>query len=190
MLSSVVAVRIDGGGVGGTGGVRILEFDGDVFGDPHAVAQAQRPSVNEGGLDALQPGGLAGVDGGREVVLGEVGEGVPEAGRQEAVLGAGDVEADGTLVAVPDGEFGDFLAAVGVAHRGDQLADLDLAAGLGDGVDAGVEAFLDGLDDVVQRQALLQVLLRRPAHLAVDDAVVGEVLDEFLGHPDRRRWSA
>ena len=165
----------------GVGGLFVLfEFDRDVLGDPDAVAQAQGPAVDERRLDAFQAGGLAGVDGGREVVLGQVGEGVLEAGRQEAVLGAGDVEADGAVVAVADGQFGDLLAAVGVAHGGDELADLDLAAGLGDGVHAGFEAGLHGLDDVVQAQALLQVLLGRPAHLAVHDAVVGQVLDELL----------
>ena len=79
-----------------------------------------------------------------------------------------------------DRQFGDLLAAVGVAHGGDELADLDVAAGLGDGVHAGFEPGLHGLDDVVQAQALLQVLFGRPAHLAVHDAVVGQVFDEFL----------
>ena len=104
---------------------------------------------------------------------------------QEAVLGAGDVEADGALVAVADGEFGDLLAAVCVPHGGDQLAHLDLAAGLGHGVHAGFEAFLHGLDDFVQGQALLEVLLRRPADFAVHHAVVREVLHEFLGDAEQ-----
>ena len=170
----------------GSGSVLVLfELDRDVFGDPDAVAQAQGPAVDEGGLDAFQAGCFTGVDGGREVVLGQVGEGVLEAGRQEAVLGAGDVEADGAVVAVADGQFGDLLAAVGVAHGGDQLADLDLAAGLGHGVHAGFEAGLHGLDNFVQAQALLQVLFGCPAHFAVDHAVVGEVLDEFLGDAEQ-----
>ena len=123
--------------------------------------------------------------GGREVVLGQVGEGVLEARGQEAVLGAGDVEADGALVAVADGEFGDLLAAVGVAHGRDQLAHLDLPAGLGHGVHAGFEPFLDGLDNLVQGQSLLQVLLRCPAHFAVHHAVVREVLHELLGDAEQ-----
>ena len=158
-----------------------LEFNGDVLGDADAVAQAQGASVHQGGLDAFESGGFAGVDRGREVVLGQVGEGVLEPGRQEAVLGAGDVEADGAVVAVADGQLGDFLAAVGVAHGGDQLADLDVAAGLGDGIDTGIEARLHGLDGLVQAQALRQVLFGGPAHFTVDNAVVGEVFDEFLG---------
>ena len=167
------------------GVVVVLEFNGDVLGDPDAVAQAQGAAVDQGGLDAFESGGFAGVDRGREVVLGQVGEGVLEAGRQEAVLGAGNVEADGAVVAVADRQFGDFLAAVGVAHGGDQLADLDVAAGLGDGVDAGVEAGLHGLDGLVQAQALLQVLFGGPADLTVDHAVVGEVFDEFLGDAEQ-----
>ncbi len=120
------------------------------------------------------------MDGGREVVLGQVGEGVLEAGRQEAVLGAGDVEADGTVVAVADGQFGDLLAAVGVAHGGDELTHLDIAAGLCHGVHSSFEAGLHGFDHVVQAQALLQAPFGRPAHLAVHDAVVGQVFGEFL----------
>ena len=162
-------------------GVLVVEFDGDVLGDPDAVAQAQGAAVDQGGLDAVEPGSFPGVDRGREVVLGQVGEGVLEPGRQETVLGPGNIEADGAVVAVADGQFRDFLAAVGVPHGGDQLADLDIASGLGDGVDAGFEARLHGLDGLVQAQALLEVLFGGPAHFTVDHAVVGQVFDEFLG---------
>jgi hypothetical protein len=86
---------------------------------------------------------------------------------------------------VADGELGDLLAAVRVAHGGDELAHLDLAPALPHGLDAGFEAFLHSLDGLIQREALLEMLLRRPPHLAVHHAVVSEVLNELLGHAEQ-----
>jgi hypothetical protein len=86
---------------------------------------------------------------------------------------------------VADGELGDLLAAVGVPHGGDQLAHLDFAAAFGHRVHACLEALLDGLHHFVEREALLEVLLRCPADFTVDHAVIREVLHEFLGDPEQ-----
>jgi hypothetical protein len=45
---------------------------------------------------------------------------------------------------------------------------------------AFLDALLDRLDRLFERQPGCQVLLGRPAHLAVDDPVGGEILDELL----------
>ncbi len=134
----------------------------------------------------IQAGGLAGVHGGREEVLGQQVEGFLHARGRETVLGAGDVEADDAARTVAQGQLGDFHAAVGVAHGGDDLADLDRGPGLGQFLAGVLKPALDGLDDVVKAQALALVLLGRPAHLAVDNAVLDEVLDEFAGHAGER----
>ena len=103
--------------------------------------------------------------------LGEVVERGRDAGRREAGLGAGDVEADDATVAVAHGELGDLEPAVGVPHRGDELADADAAALVLHVVDALLDARLHGLDGLVEAEAAGEVLLGRPADLAVDDAV-------------------
>jgi hypothetical protein len=122
------------------------------------------------------------VDGAGHPLAREQVERALHAGRREAGLGAGDVEADHAAVAVADGELGDLGAAVEVAHGADELADADGSARLLDAADALLDAGLHGLDDLVERQARGEVLLGRPADLAVDDAVLGEVLDELAGH--------
>ena len=75
--------------------VVVLEFDGDVLGDPDAVAQAQRPAVHERGLDAVQSGGLTGVHRGREVVLGQVLQHPLDDRRVKRAVGERDVMAVG-----------------------------------------------------------------------------------------------
>ncbi len=40
-----------------------------------------------------------------------------------------------------------------------------------------------GVDDLLEGQAVHDVLFGRPADLGVDDAVVGEVLGRLAGHP-------
>ena len=51
-------------------------------------------------------------------------------------------------------------------------------------VDALLDALLHGLDGLVEREPLCEVLLGRPADLAVDDTVGREVFDEVTGDPD------
>ena len=110
----------------------------------------------------------------------EVLERVEVAGRREARLRPGDVEAGHAAVAPGDGELGDLAAARLVAHRGEQLAYDDPAPGLRD---PGVEPRLHGGDDLVEGEPGLDVLLGRVAHLGVDHAVVGEVVHALAGHP-------
>ena len=50
-----------------------------------------------------------------------------------------------------------------------------------------VEPVLHGRDDLVEGQALVEVLLGGVAHLGVDHAVGGQVLDALAGHPGEVR---
>ena len=84
-----------------------------------------------------------------------------------------------------DSEFGDFLAAVCVAHGSDELPHLDLLAALFSGVHAGLKTGLDCFHNFVQGEALLQVLFGGPADFAVHHAVLGQVFHEFLGYPEQ-----
>ena len=82
------------------------------------------------------------------------------------------------------GELGDLHRPRLVAHRGQQLAYDDPAAARGH---PGVEALLHRRDDLVEGQPAADVLLGGVAHLGVDDAVGGEVLDALAGDPGDRR---
>ena len=175
VLADLLAVVVDA-----------AELDLDVLGDAHAVSQALGAPHDQGFLDGLKAGGLARVHRGREEVLGQQVEGLLHARGRESVLGTGDVEADDAARAVPQGQLRDFDAAVGVAHGGDDLADLDRGSGLREFLAGFLEPALDGLDGVVQAESLAQVLLGGPAHLAVDHAVLDEVLDEFACHAGQR----
>ena len=90
-------------------------------------------------------------------------------------------------VAVPQRELRDLERPVRVAHRGDELADADRAAAAPRQLDALVDPALHGLDGAVEAQAGREVLLGRPAHLAVDHAVVDEVEHELAGDALERR---
>ncbi len=68
-------------------------------------------------------------------------------------------------------------------HRGDELADTDVAARAVRGILSLVDPGLHGLDGFLEREATGQVLLGRPAHLAVDHAIGGEVFDELARDP-------
>ncbi len=103
---------------------------------------------------------------------------------REAGLGAGDVEAGHAAVAPRDGQLGDLHRPGLVPHRGQQLAYDDPAAARGH---PRVEALLHRRDDLVERQPARDVLLGGVAHLGVDDAVRGEVLDALAGDPGDRR---
>ena len=158
--------------------------DRDVVDDPHAVAEPVGAAPLDRLPDRRQPEGLAGVDGEVGVLALEVLERVEVPGGRVAGLGAGDVEAGHAAVAPGDGQLGDLHRARLVAHRGEQLADDDPAAG---GRLAGLEALLDGRDDLVEGEALLDVLLGGVADLGVHHAVRGQVLDALARHPGDRR---
>ncbi len=159
----------------------LLAVDLDVLGDAHAVAEAQGPAVEERAADGLEAVGLARVHGAGHPLARQQVERPLHAGRREARLGPGDVEAHDAAVAVADGELRDLGAAVEVAHGADELADADGSARLLDAAHGLLDAGLHGLDRLVERQPAGEVLLRRPADLAVDDAVVRQVLDELAG---------
>ena len=103
-------------------------------------------------------------------------------GRRKAGLGAGNVEADDPAVAILDGKLGDLARPGGVSHRRDERADPDPVTSLGRVGLAPPETQQGGVDDLLEREPAVGVLFRRPAHLGVDDAVIGEVLGAFLGY--------
>ena len=120
------------------------------------------------------------------VLLAQVLEGVEVAGGREARFGARDVEADDADVAVADGELRDLPRPRGVPHRRQQAADAHPPPVRRRDRRADAEALQHGLDDVLQREALLDVQLGCEAHLGVDDPVGGEVLRALGRHADQR----
>ena len=145
------------------------------------MPEAQGASVEKGRADRVEARGLAGVHGDGEELRRQVVERLAVPRRREAVLGPGDVEAGGAAAPVRHGELRDLERAVGVAHRRDQLADADAAAAALGAVLGLLDAGLNGFHRLLEREAARQVLLGRPAHLAVDDAVLDEVLARTPG---------
>ena len=159
----------------------------DVVDDPHAVAEPVGAAPLDRLPDARQAERLTGVDGEVGVLAPEVLERVEVAGGREAGLGAGDVEAGHALVAVVHDQPGDLGALGGVPHRGEQCRDADPVTGLRRDPLTVPEAGVDRLDDLLEGQALDQVLLGGVADLGVDHPVGGEVLHALAGHPVQPR---
>ncbi len=63
---------------------------------------------------------------------------------------------------------------------GEQLPHPDVATAGVRGILSRFDALLHGIHDLVEAEPAREVLLGRPADLAVDDAVRGEVFDELL----------
>ena len=95
----------------------------------------------------------------------------------------GDVETDDAAITMTHGQLGDLARTGRMAHRGEDRADADRSPALGRLELTFTEPGHGGLDHLVQAQAAFQVLLRRPADLGVDHAVVAEVLDGLPCHP-------
>ena len=67
-----------------------------------------------------------------------------------------------------------------MSHRRDKRADTDAVASLGGCVLTAAESQQGSVDDLLEREPAVRVLLRRPAHFGVYDAVGGEILGAFL----------
>src|SRR5665811_852142 len=155
----------------------------DVVDDPHPVPEPIRATPLERLPDRRQPERLAGMDGEVRVLPLEVLEGIKVPGGREPGLRARDVETDDPPVSVAHRKLGNLSRPRLVSHGGQQLAYDDGAV-----VHTGLllprlEAGVDRLHDLVQREAGGQVLLRGVAHLGIDDPVVGEVLHTLPRHP-------
>ncbi len=121
-----------------------------------------------------------------EVLAPDVLEGVEVAGRREALLRAGDVEADDTGVAPADGALGHLDRAGRLAHgRDEQLHDDGMARG-GRPFRADPEPLEHRLDRLVEGQSLLGAQLRGHPDLGVHDAVRGQVLGALGRDPGDR----
>src|SRR5690606_3033051 len=158
----------------------------EVLRDPHAVSEAQGAAVEQGRADRVEPGRLARVQRDGEELGREEVERLAVARRREAVLRPREVEADHAVVAEVDREPRDLERALALAHRREDLPDADRVAALVGRILALLEPVLHGLHGLLEREALASVLLGRPAHLAVDDAVVREILDELARDPRER----
>jgi hypothetical protein len=153
----------------------------DVVGDPHAVPDALGAAHLEGLVDAGQAVRLPGVDGERHVLAAQVLEGREVVGGREAVLGAGDVEADDSGVAERHGQVGGLAHPVEHPHAAQQGADPHRRARGGRLGHARRQALLDGLDDLGHGQLAVGVQFGGVAHLAVDDTVGRQVQHVLLG---------
>lgn len=68
-------------------------------------------------------------------------------------------------------------------HRREKTPDSDLPSRDPGSGFAGPETFENVLDDLVQTQALFQVLLGRKTDFGIDDVVVGQILGAFTRYP-------
>ena len=159
----------------------------DVVDDADAVTEPLAPAERDGLVDRRQPESLAGVDGDVARLAAQVLERVEVARGREPGLGAGDVEADDTAVAVRDDELGDLARARGGAHRGQQRPHRDAVAGVRSNPLALREALEHGVDHLGQCEPAGDVQLGCEAHLGVHDPVGREVLRALRGHAHERR---
>ncbi len=153
---------------------------GDVVDDPDPVPEPVGAAPLDRLPDRRQAEGLTGVDGEMEVLPLEVLERVEVAGRGEARLGPGDVEADDPGVAPLHGELGDLARPRLVPHRGEELAYDDPAARVDHPL---LEAGPHRGHDLVEAEPGGDVLLGGVANLGVDHAVGRQVGDALAGHP-------
>ncbi len=129
------------------------------------------------------PESLTRVDREVSVRITHVLERVEVPARWVSGLGAGDVEPDHSAVPESHREFGDLPRPGGMPHRRQETADADLPSRDPGSGFAGPETFENVLDDLVQTQALFQVLLGRKTDLGIDDVVVGQILGTLTCHP-------
>ena len=150
----------------------------DVLGDAHAVAEAQRAAVDEGAADAVEPVRLARVHGDREALLREVVErsGAARAGSPSS----GPAMSKPTT---PRSRWRRASSAISCPRSGWRIAVTSWPTRMSwPGVAASsMPPRCRPARPRRPRRASgrAQVLLGRPADLAVDDAVGGEVLDEL-----------
>ena len=94
---------------------------------------------------------------------------------QEALLGAGIVEANNAGFAMTHGKLGNFECAIVLTHCSDQLTGQHETAFVFDLFDGVVDTGLHCLNNFVERQAALKVLLWRITKLAANHAIGSKV---------------
>ena len=157
-----------------------------VVDDPHAVTEPVGAAERDGLMDGWQPERLTGVNREARVVASHIFERVEVPRRWIPGLRARDVEADDSLVAEPDRQFGDLEGPRGVPHRGDQAAHRDGAALGARGLLPVGETGQHGVHHRVQRQATIDVQFGREPDLGVHHVVGGQVFDTLVRHPVQR----
>jgi hypothetical protein len=90
-------------------------------------------------------------------------------------------------VAVAQCELGDVAIRFSLPHGGDQLAYLDLLTARPTRRHSFGQAVSYGLDSLRRRQSCPQMLFWRPARLAVDDSISGQVRHELGSYPAQAR---
>ena len=136
---------------------RAVLSDLDVVDDADAVAEPVGPAERDGLVDGRQPERFPGMNREAGVVVSHVLEGVQVPGGRVARLRAGDVEADNSLVAEPDRQFGDLARPRGVPHRGDQAAHRDGVALAAGGLLAIGEAGKHGVDHLIEGETAVDM---------------------------------
>lgn len=149
------------------------------------MAEALRPAVLEGLVDRRKAECLTGMDRGVEVRLVDLVERFEVSRGRKAVFGAGDVEPDHAVVAVPNGQLCDIARFCRLAHRREKGADHDGVPGRGGRFGSQRKALLNRPHDLIEGQTGFQVLFGGKAHLGVHNAVFGQVLGTLRCHPDK-----
>ena len=70
-----------------------------------------------------------------------------------------------------------------MTHRRDQLAGANAVTLVEGSIGALLKSILHGRNDLVEAQALAQVLFWSPTDFAIDDAICGQIEHELFGNP-------
>jgi hypothetical protein len=94
-----------------------------------------------------------------------------------------DIKADSALTAVAKRKLRNLDAPIEVAHRTNQLTNLNLVAAIANSLDPRLKPCLDRLDDIIEAEAVVQVLFWRPTDFSINNTVIGQVLHKLASNP-------
>ena len=140
----------------------------------HPVPEPFGTAPLQGLPDGRKPEGLAGMDGGVEVLPLDKRESLEVESGRITRLGPGHVEAGHPNVAVPHGQLGDLEGTGSGAHGCEQRPHHDGPTGRSGLLHASGKASEHSLDDRLQVEPGLGMELGSEAHLGVNDAVLGQ----------------
>ena len=171
------------GGTLRSGGNPNIVDNPNVVDDAHAVPEAVGAAPLDRLPDARQPEGLTCMDGEVGILAAEILERVEVPGRWEPGLRPCDVEAGDPLVAIAHDESGDLGSVGGMAHCRQQGSHPDPLTQPGGDPLAVAKAGIDGLNHLLQRQPVDQMLFGGITHLGIDHSVCGKILHALAGNP-------